>query len=71
MIRATRGAVMLDGWRGRPAVNVNALADALVALSAHAAKLPSLEINPLIVTARSAIGADLFIGNQDIGDETL
>jgi len=70
MIRATRGAAMFDGWRGGPVVNVNALADALVALSTHAAKLPSLEINPLIVTARNAIGVDLFIGNQEISDET-
>ncbi len=61
MIEATRGSKMLAGWRGRPAVDDKALAETLLALSRLAPVLPSLEINPLMVTETGAIGVDLTI----------
>ncbi|MCR9138544.1 MAG: acetate--CoA ligase family protein [Alphaproteobacteria bacterium] len=64
MIAAVRAAAMLDGWRGAPAVDRDALANALVALSIAAAELPSLEINPMIVTPNGATGVDLVSARE-------
>ncbi len=61
IIDATRAARMLGGWRGAPAVDRAALVDALLRLSEAAPGLPSLEINPLIVMKKGAIGVDLSI----------
>jgi hypothetical protein len=53
MIRALRTWPLLDGYRGRPKADVDALADALVAFARMARQLgPRLveaEINPLFV----------------------
>ncbi|CAG9193503.1 MULTISPECIES: acetate--CoA ligase family protein [Burkholderia] len=53
MIRALRTWPLLDGYRGRPKADVDALADALVAFSRMAAQLGArlveAEINPLFV----------------------
>ncbi|CAM2339049.1 acetate--CoA ligase family protein [Burkholderia vietnamiensis] len=53
MIRALRTWPLLDGYRGRPKADVDALADALVAFSRMAAQLDArlveAEINPLFV----------------------
>jgi acyl-CoA synthetase (NDP forming) len=53
MIHETRGARLLQGFRGRPPADVAALADALVRLSQLAADLgdliAALDINPLMV----------------------
>jgi acyl-CoA synthetase (NDP forming) len=53
MIGETRGASLLQGFRGRPAADVDALADALVRLSHLAVDLGDLiaavDINPLMV----------------------
>jgi len=64
MIEAVRAAAMLDGWRGAPAVDRPALVNTLVALSTVAPRLPSLEINPLIVTANGAVGVDLVVARE-------
>lgn len=64
MIAAVCAAVMLDGWRGAPAVDRSALVRAMVALSMVAAELPSLEINPLIVTSKGAVGVDLVVAGE-------
>ena len=64
MIARVRAAPMLGGWRGAAAVSQQALVDALVALSEAASRLPSLEINPLIVTTDGAVGVDLVEGGQ-------
>src|SRR5690606_25896598 len=53
MIREIRGAAMLGGVRGAPPADVDALAEALVAISriaaAHRGAFTSLEVNPLLV----------------------
>lgn len=52
MIDSIKARAVLDGWRGAPAADVDALADALVALSRFAAaagdKLESIDINPFV-----------------------
>lgn len=53
MIAETKGAKLLEGVRGRPRSDMNALADALVSLShfaaAHAGDLASVDLNPCVV----------------------
>ena len=52
MLRELRGAPLLDSFRGRPAADVSAAADAIVRLGALAAAHPELaecDINPLLV----------------------
>jgi acyl-CoA synthetase (NDP forming) len=67
MIGALKGANLLDGVRGQPPADRDALADALVALgdfaAAHAGSFDSIEINPLIVRAAgmSVVGLDALI----------
>ncbi len=65
MIAAVRAERMLDGWRGAPAVDREALVATLVALSEAAPRLPSLEINPLIVTPQGAVGVDLVVASGE------
>lgn len=52
LVRSLRSAPLLDGWRGEPARDVEAVVDALVRLSWLAVdlgtRLVDLEINPLI-----------------------
>ncbi|MEO5900607.1 MAG: acetate--CoA ligase family protein, partial [Ilumatobacteraceae bacterium] len=55
LLRELRGFPMLDGYRGRPPMDVDAAARAIVGLS-HVAvalgdRLDELEVNPLIVHA--------------------
>lgn len=56
MIHETRGVRLLEGFRGRPPADVEALADALVRLSQLAVDLgdliAALDINPLMVLPR-------------------
>ena len=56
MIRDTRGARLLQGFRGRPAADIEALAGTLVSLSRLALDLgdliAALDINPLMVLAK-------------------
>ncbi len=56
MVRQTRGARLLEGFRGRPPSDVEALVDSLVRLSQLGAdlgdRLAALEVNPLIVLPR-------------------
>ena len=53
MIRETRGARLLQGFRGRPPADIEAVADALVRVSQLAVDLgdliAALDINPLMV----------------------
>lgn len=64
-IRRIRVAPMLGGWRGAPAVDEAALVQAIVRLSEIADKLPSLEINPLFVTAeQGVVAADLLVHSE-------
>jgi acyl-CoA synthetase (NDP forming) len=67
MIAAGPAAALLAGVRGRPAGDVDALADALAALSRFAAAnadwLASVDINPLVVrpTGRGVVALDAVI----------
>ncbi len=75
MIASIRGRAVLEGARGRPAADVEALADAIVNLSrfAHdfAATLTEIDINPLIVLPRG-LGVrvvDVLIGLRGMQQE--
>jgi succinyl-CoA synthetase beta subunit len=67
MIDEIRGRKLLDAFRGAPARDIDALADALARLSAfavhHGPALESIDVNPLIVGARGqgAVAADCVI----------
>ena len=56
MIDSIRARPVLDGWRGTPAADLDALAAALIALSHFAAAagdhLESVDINPFVVLPR-------------------
>ena len=61
LLRSLRAAAVLDGVRGRPAVDVAAAAGAVVALGDAMAAHPEiaeLEVNPLLVTPRGALALD-------------
>ena len=64
LLRSLRMAAVLDGVRGRPAVDVAAAARAVVALGDAMAAHPEvaeLEVNPLLVTPRGALALDARI----------
>jgi acetate---CoA ligase (ADP-forming) len=64
LIGSLRGAPLLLGARGRPALDVPAAARATAALSRAAAEHPEieeLEINPLLVLPEGAVGLDARI----------
>lgn len=60
MVHALKGAFLLTGVRGKPAVDIEGLVDALMALAAFAIRagdsLDSAEINPLICRPAAAGG---------------
>lgn len=62
-------AKLLNGWRGKPAADRANLVTAILAIgafvTAHAATLQELDINPLIVTRSEAIAADALIRLAD------
>jgi hypothetical protein len=62
MLRSLRGAALLDGVRGRPAVDIKAVADAVSRLSVLAARneatLDGIEINPLLARPDGAVALD-------------
>ena len=65
MLGETAAARLLGGVRGRPRCDIDAAARAIAAFSrlaaAHVGHYAALEINPLIVTARGAVGVDLLL----------
>lgn len=64
MIAALRGYPLLLGWRGRPACDVAAAADAVVALSRLIAEAPDIvecEVNPLRVHPHGATAVDALV----------
>ena len=67
MVRGLRGARILDGVRGRPRGDLDALLDVLVAVSRLGADaggaIRELDINPLIVLepGRGALAVDALV----------
>ena len=64
MIREIKGIALLTGARGRPPADLDALADALVAMSRFAAAHPnvtSAEINPFIALPDGGVAVDALI----------
>jgi len=67
MIEETKGAKLLRGVRGKPAADIDALADALVKLSrfaaANADKLDSVDLNPFVVLekGKGAVALDALV----------
>jgi acyl-CoA synthetase (NDP forming) len=67
MIAEIKGAALLDGYRGAPALDTEALADTLVRLSLlisdHASRIREIEINPLFVRPRGqgVVAADALV----------
>lgn len=56
---------ILTGWRGKPAGDIEAVVDAVRAVTryveAHATRLVELDVNPLIVRQQGAVAADALI----------
>jgi acetate---CoA ligase (ADP-forming) len=64
MIRRIKGFALLAGARGKPAADLDALADAIVALSRFGAAHPevaSAEINPFIALPEGGVAVDALI----------
>jgi acyl-CoA synthetase (NDP forming) len=65
MIREVKGFPLLDGARGRPKLDQEALARALSALSvyayANAGRFRSIDVNPFIVLEKGAVAVDALI----------
>jgi hypothetical protein len=65
MIAEVKGAALLNGYRGRPALDVAALADALARISLliadHADRIAEIDVNPLFVREKGVIAADALI----------
>lgn len=71
MIRGIKGFPLLDGYRGRPAADLDALAAAIASVSrlaaANADRLRSIEINPLVVLPRGkgVVALDAIIETRE------
>lgn len=71
MIRAVKGFPLLDGFRGRPRADIDALARAIVGISrlaaANANSVKTIEINPLLVldAGDGVVALDAVIETQD------
>ncbi len=65
MIFEIKGARLLDGYRGRPKLDVTALADTLARISLliadHADRITEIDVNPLFVRERGVVAADALI----------
>ncbi len=65
MINEVKGAALLNGYRGRPALDVAALADTLARLSLlaadHADRIAEIDVNPLFVRENGVVAADALI----------
>ena len=65
MIFEIKGARLLDGYRGRPRLDVDALADALARISLliadHADRIAEIDVNPLFVREDGVLAADALM----------
>jgi acetate---CoA ligase (ADP-forming) len=71
MIRRIRTAPVLTGYRGRPALDVEALARVLSQVSwlivDHADRIAEIDINPLFLRERGIVAADALIALKPVG----
>jgi acyl-CoA synthetase (NDP forming) len=72
MLASLRTAVLLDGWRGAPAVDKVALADAIVAVGQLMAEHPDiaeLDINPLRALPEGCMALDaVIVGSSGVAN---
>ena len=65
MISEIRGAALLNGYRGRPALDITALADTLARISCliadHADRIAEIDVNPVFVGENGVVAADALI----------
>lgn len=68
MLEALRGRALLNGWRGAPAVSLDALRETLLRIGGAGglvdtlgSDVAELDINPLIVSPTGAVAADVRI----------
>ena len=75
MLDRLRLRPLLDGWRGEAPVDMDSLADIVVAVSrlAHERgdELAALDLNPVIATAEGAVAVDVLIVPHAPTEETL
>jgi acyl-CoA synthetase (NDP forming) len=72
LLRRLECARLLDGWRGRPPVDVEALVDVVLAVATvirARADVQSVELNPVRVAADGALAVDALVVTA--GDERL
>lgn len=69
LVHSVRASLLLEGWRGQPAYDVEALLDALINLSEfaaeHAEALEGVDINPFLVRRQGAVCVDAFVSLRD------
>ena len=65
MVKKLRGSVMLEGYRGNPPLDVEALIDAILAVSQlateHKDTLLELDLNPMFVYEKGVCSADAVV----------
>lgn len=65
MIHDIKGVKLLQGYRGKPACDIDALADVLARLSLlaadHQERIAEIDINPLFVNANGVMAADALV----------
>ncbi|GAB3874002.1 hypothetical protein GCM10029964_015250 [Kibdelosporangium lantanae] len=64
MVRRLRCASLLDGWRGRSGVDIDALVDVIVRVSELIASRPDIaeiELNPVRVAASGVLAVDALV----------
>jgi len=74
MLESMRAWPLLNGFRGRPRVNIDQLMDTLIRLSYLVAERPEiveLDINPLVITPTSVIAVDARIALDPRGPFAL
>ena len=69
MVREIKGYRVLQGMRGRPPVDVEALMDVILKVSRlvtdYADRIAELDINPLVVSSRGAVVVDALVVQRD------
>lgn len=69
MLDGLRIRPLLDGWRGAPGVDIDALVKAIVAFSQMAVEIgdvvDAVEVNPVIASARGVIAVDALVQVQN------